>query len=115
MAEATEAAEARGRDRISVRKGERVRVEAQIGRGNFLTIIMSIGEGGGGEGLCTAVAEWQTMERQAANFAKLPILLPGNEPTTEGGKEGRKEGRKEQDERRGGFGGIGRTRQLSNS
>ena len=43
-----------------------------------------------------AVAEWQTMERQAANFAKLLILLPGNEPTT----EGRKEGSEEQDEMR---------------
>ena len=45
---------------------------------------MSVGEGG-------EEVEWQTdrqtMERQAANFAKLPILLPGNEPTTEEGRK----------------------------
>ena len=112
MAEATEAAEARGRDRISVRKGERVRVEAQIGRCNFLTIIMSIGEG---EEKRAFARRWQSGRQWSDKRPISPNCPFYCQEMSRRRKEGRKEGRKEQDERRGGFGGIGRTRQLSNS
>ena len=45
---------------------------------NFVNIISGSSHSGG-EGRCLPGMARQTMERQAANFAKLPILLPGNE------------------------------------